>query len=87
MSGNEANGSQPGAANSGDAGDASAVDAASPPQGPTVTVSGNGITFSGMDAGGPNFGRNGIQMKWPEHPGEYGLKGAEKHKQWNNDVK
>ena len=81
MSGSEANGGNPeGAAGS-------TEENVQPPQGngapsqqgqPSSTVNGNGVSFPGMDLGGQSVGRNGIQMKWPDHPGEYGLKGAEK---------
>ena len=95
MPGNGANGephdgaadSQPNASTSTQGG-TSNPEPQAPPQGqPTVTLAGNGISFSGDVFAGQNVGNNGIQMKWPEHPGEYGLKGAEKHKRWKNDIK
>ena len=51
--------------------------------------SGAGVQLpgDGVHDAGANVGKNGIQMKWPPHPGEHGTKGAEKHKQWKSTVK
>ena len=89
MSGNEANGDHDqGAVGSGGESTSTPGTTAPPQQGqPSVTVNGNGMTFIGMDIGGQSVGRNGIQMKWPEHPGEYGLTGAGTHTRWKNYIK
>ena len=55
---------------------------------PTGTATGSGVQLPGDEPGGTNnVGKNGIAMKWPIHPGEYGVKGADKHKQWKNKIK
>ena len=57
--------------------------AASAQSGPTLSgatgpVDGEGVV---RDFGG------GISLKWPSHPGKYGLHGAKEHKQWKNSIK
>ena len=32
------------------------------------------------------LGANGIQMKWPVHPGEYGPRGADLHRKWKESI-
>ena len=32
-------------------------------------------------------GQNGVNMKWPPHPGVTGIKGAKLHKEWKQKVK
>ena len=93
MAGEEANGGNGGAAGSEEQesvpeqDDPLGASTQTNPQGQPATSSGGGLLFSGNDTAGQSVGKNGIQMKWPEHPGEYGLKGAEKHKRWKNDIK
>ena len=45
------------------------------------------VQLPGQGAFDPNSaGKNGTQMKWPAHPGEYGVKGAEKQLRWKDEV-
>ena len=53
----------------------------------TGSSNATGVTLPGEDSNNGNVGKNGISIKWPQHPGEYGVKGAQKHKQWKNTVK
>ena len=60
----------------------------------TQTDSGNpsmrgGLTLPDDEPNKTGFvmGQNGVNMKWPPHPGVTGIKGAKLHKEWKQKMK